>query len=328
MNTIKFAVVGCGHIGRRYIQLIKNNPCASLVAISDIKYVELFPVFNSIDSLLSNSTEIDVVIIATPNGLHAQHAIKALYSGKHVVIEKPMALTSMDAQRIINAANTAKRHVFTVMQNRHSPPAQWLKELVNSGKLGTVFLVQVNCFWNRDQRYYTTDSWHGTKDMDGGTLFTQFSHFIDILWWLFGDIKNISARFFDFNHRHLTQFEDSGFVQFDFVNGGSGVLNYSTSVWDANMESSITIIAENGSVRIGGQYMNRIEYCHIKNYTPPDLQNTNAENDYGTHKGSAANHKYVIQNVVNVLRGKESVHTTAEEGMQVVDIINRIYSLK
>ena len=129
-----------------------------------------------------------------------------------------------------------------------------------------------------------------TKALDGGTLYTQFSHFIDLMYWYFGDVTNINAKLNDFTHQKSTDFEDSGFVSFDFVDGGMGGLNYSTAVWDKNLESSITVVAEHGSVKVGGQYMNEVEYCHIKNYSMPKLANSNPPNDYGSYKGSAANH--------------------------------------
>jgi UDP-N-acetyl-2-amino-2-deoxyglucuronate dehydrogenase len=150
------------------------------------------------------------------------------------------------------------------MQNRYSPPSQWIKSVVDQRLLGDIHLVQVNCYWNRDERYYKAGSWKGSNALDGGTLFTQFSHFIDILYWLFGDITDIQGKFADFNHNDLTEFEDSGLVTFRFLDGGMGCLNYSTAVWDKNLESSMTIIGSNGSVKIGGQYMDQVEYCHIK----------------------------------------------------------------
>jgi len=251
-----------------------------------------------------------------------------LEARKHVVIEKPIALSKADAEKVIFKALHMHKQVFAVMQNRYSPPSEWLKKVVDSGILGDIYMVQLNCYWNRDNRYYKADSWHGKKDLDGGTLFTQFSHFIDILYWLFGDIQNIQSRFADHNHKDLTDFEDSGFVSFDFTNGGMGSLNYSTSVWDANLESSMTVIAEHGSLKIGGQYMDKVEYCHIKNYDMPILSPTNPGNDYGAYKGSAANHHYVIENVVNVLKGRDSITTNALEGLKVVEIIECIYNKK
>ena len=214
------------------------------------------------------------------------------------------------------------------MQNRFSPPSMWLKELMQQHTLGKIYMVQINCYWNRDERYYTGNTWHGTKDLDGGTLFTQFSHFVDIMYWLFGDISNIRGRFKTFNHKDLTAFEDSGFVNFNFVNGGMGAINYSTSVWNENLESSITIIAENGTVKVGGQYMNEVQICNIKDYTMPVLSASNPPNDYGAYKGSAANHHFVFENVVNALKGNGQINTNALEGLKVVDIIERIYACK
>jgi len=332
MKKVKFAVVGCGHIGKRHAEMIKRNPEAELVALVDVlpaKQVnaEQFevPFFSSIEELLASDLEIDVINIASPNGFHAEHALKALEARKHVVVEKPMALSKADAEKVIFKALQVHRQVFAVMQNRYSPPSVWTKEMVEGGLLGKVFLVQLNCYWNRDNRYYKAGSWHGNKELDGGTLFTQFSHFIDILYWLFGDIHNIKSRFYDFNHSELTDFEDSGIVTFDFQNGGSGVLNFSTSVWDKNLESSMTIIAENGAVKIGGQYMDKVEYCHVKDYEMPELAPTNPGNDYGAYKGSAQNHNYVIDNVVDVINNRATITTNALEGLKVVEIIERIY---
>ncbi len=334
-KKIKFAVVGCGHIGKRHAEMIARNPEAELVALVDIKpkqelKIEQYqvPFYNSVEELLSANLDIDVVCIATPNGYHAQQAMQCIDAKKNVVVEKPMTLNKLDAEKLIYKALHNHRHVFAVMQNRYSPPSEWIKELINSGKLGKIYMVQLNCYWNRDGRYYVKDSWHGSEALDGGTLFTQFSHFIDIMYWLFGDIKNIQARFADHNHKDTTDFEDSGFVNFDFVNGGIGSISYSTSVWDKNLESSMTIIAENGSVKIGGQYMDKVEYCHVKDYVMPELSPTNPGNDYGAYKGSAANHHYIIENVVDVLKEKTTITTNALEGMKVVDIIERMYQLK
>lgn len=334
-KKIKFAVIGYGHIGKRHAEMISRNAESELVALVDVKEPEQLgiaaypvPFFRSVEELLAADLEIDVVNIASPNGFHAEQALKCLDAKKHIVIEKPMALRKNDAEQVIFKALNMHRNVFAVMQNRYSPPSVWIKELVSSGQLGKIFMVQLNCYWNRDDRYYKPESWHGKKELDGGTLFTQFSHFIDIMYWLFGDIENIQGKFNDFNHKDLTDFEDSGFVSFDFVNGGMGCLNYSTSVWNQNLESSMTIVAENGSVKIGGQYMNEVEYCHIKDYEMPVLAPTNPGNDYGAYKGSAANHHYVIENVVDVLKGRAPITTNALEGLKVVDIIERIYQLK
>jgi len=332
-RKINFAVIGCGHIGKRHAEMISRNSNCNLVALVDIKPKEQLnidkydiPFFSTIEALLQSGIKTDVITIATPNGFHATHAILVLEAKNHVVIEKPMALNKADAEEIIYKALNVSRQVFTVMQNRYSPPSIWIKELVSNGTLGEIYSVHVNSFWNRDERYYTADSWHGSKDLDGGTLFTQFSHFIDIMYWLFGDITNIRSIMKDFKHQKMTDFEDAGIVNFEFVKGGIGNFNFSTTLYNKNMESSMTIIAEKGAVKIGGQYMNEVEYCHIKDYEMPELQPTNPGNDYGAYKGSAQNHHFVFQNVVEVLQGKKAIKTNALEGLKIVDIIERIYA--
>lgn len=331
MSKIRFGIIGTGHIGKRHAEMIMRNEEAELVALSDVRSSEDclvpydVPFFNSPEEMLHSVPQMDAVCVCTPNGLHAAHSLLVLNAQKHLVVEKPMALTKADCERIIFTALNVHRQVFCVMQNRYSPPSQWIKQVIDEGVLGKIYMMTINCYWNRDERYYKQTGWKGTADLDGGTLFTQFSHFIDIMYWLAGDIQNIHARFRDFNHQHTTAFEDSGIVSFDFVNGGIGNINFSTSVYDRNLESSMTIIAEKGAVKIGGQYMNEVEYCHIKDYTMPQLPEANPANDYGAYKGSAANHNFIIQNVVDTLKGRTNITTNALEGLKVVEIIERIY---
>lgn len=329
MKKINFAVIGYGRIGKRHAAIIDGYENAELVAVCDIKEEKKgsvnVPFFKNIKELLNANLSIDVICICTPNGLHAEHALQVLEARKNVVIEKPMALKKADCEAIIFKSLQVSKQVFCVMQNRYSPPAQWLYKVLNDNLLGKVYMVQINCFWNRDDRYYTPDTWHGSKDLDGGTLFTQFSHFIDIMYWLFGDITNIQAAFQNFSHKKTINFEDTGLVHFDFVNGGKGCFNYSTSIFNQNFESTLTIVGEKGTIKVGGQYMEKVEYCHIENYEMPTLPPSNPPNDYGTYKGSAANHHYIIENVVEVLNDKTTITTNALEGMKVVDIIERIY---
>jgi UDP-N-acetyl-2-amino-2-deoxyglucuronate dehydrogenase len=334
-RIIKFAVIGQGHIGKRHAEMIRQDPNAELVAVCDILSKDQLGLvdlqerfFTSIEELLDANLDIDVVNICTPNGYHADYAIRALEKHYHVVLEKPVALTRADAERILHASLTASRDVFCVMQNRFSPPSVWLKELIMNKTLGDIFMVQLNCYWNRDARYYKAGNWHGNQQLDGGTLFTQFSHFVDIMYWLFGDITNIHGNFKDFNHQHLTDFEDSGSVTFDFLKGGMGVLNYSTAIWDTNYESSITIIGSLGTVQVAGQYMNEVTYCHVKDYEMPALPASNPPNNYGLYKGSAQNHHYIIRNVIEKLSGNSPITTNLLEGMKVTDIIERIYHVR
>ena len=334
-NKIKFAIVGAGHIGKRHAEMVSRNNEAELIALCDVKSQEELntaqynvPLYKSIEELLKNHPDIDVVNICTPNGLHSDQAIVAIENNKHVVVEKPIGLSKNKCEGVIFKALEKHKYVFAVMQNRYSPPSIWLKDIVSNKVLGDVFMVQVNCYWNRDDRYYKKDGWKGSQGLDGGTLFTQFSHFIDIMYWLFGDIKNIQGKFNDFTHKESTDFEDSGFVNFDFIEGGMGSINYSTAVWGANLESSITIIGSKGSVKVGGQYMNEVEYCNIDGYEMPELAPSNPPNDYGMYKGSAANHHYIIENVVDTLKGRTTATTNALEGLKVVEIIERIYNLR
>src|SRR5690554_590140 len=334
-DKVKFAVVGCGHIGKRHAEMIVRNEESQLVAMCDVRDrselgIEAYdvPFFPSIEAMLASELDIDVVTICSPNGLHAKQSLLALERKKHVVCEKPMGLTKASCEQVIFKSLQMSRHVFGVMQNRYSPPSVWLKEMIENERLGNIFMVQINCYWNRDDRYYQKAGWKGTQDLDGGTLFTQFSHFIDIMYWLFGDIKDIQGKFADFNHHDTTDFEDSGFVSFRFINGGMGCINYSTAVWDKNLESSITIIGSKGSVKVGGQYMNEVEYCHVDQYEMPELEASSPANDYGFYKGSAANHHYIIGNVVDTIKNRTSATTNALEGLKVVEIIERIYALR
>ena len=336
MNTkIKFAVIGQGHIGKRHAEMIRRNPETELIAICDVLAKDKLGIndvkerfYHSPEEMLRSHPEVEVVNICTPNGFHAKHSLTSLEASKHIVVEKPMALHRQDCEQIIYKALNMHKQVFCVMQNRYSPPSVWLKEIIEKKIIGDTFMVQLNCYWNRDERYYKKDNWKGSQNLDGGTLFTQFSHWIDLLYWLFGDITEIQAKFADFNHSALTQFEDSGYINFRFVNGGMGSINYSTAVWDTNLESSITVVGSKGSIKIGGQYMDKVEYCHIKDYQLPKLEETAPANDYGTYKGSANNHHFVIENVVDVLKGRKTITTNALEGMKVVDIIERIYSFR
>mgnify|MGYP000709125076 CR=1 FL=1 len=334
-KKIKFAIVGAGHIGKRHAEMVRREEESELVAMVDVRSKDIcgadafdVPFFASVEELMDSGLDFDVVNICTPNGLHAEQSLKALEGNKHVVCEKPMGLSKDNCEKVIFKSLQMSKHVFCVMQNRYSPPSEWIKSIVEDKILGDIYMVQLNCYWNRDARYYKKGGWKGTQDLDGGTLFTQFSHFIDIMYWLFGDIDNIQGKFADFTHKDSTDFEDSGFVSFDFIDGGMGSLNYSTAVANQNLESSMTIIGSKGSVKIGGQYMNEVDVCNIEGYVMPTLKEANPANDYGPYKGSAANHNYVIKNVIDTLKGRTSATTNALEGLKVVEIIERIYKVR
>jgi predicted dehydrogenase len=342
-KIISFAVVGLGHIGSRHAALIEAKEGAGLAAVCDphpeaeLKVAADFamptPLFKDLTTMLASDTSYDVVCICTPNGLHAQQAIQCLEAGKHVVVEKPLALTVSDCEAIMLAAKKAGKQVFGVMQNRYSPASVWLKEQTDSGVLGKVLQVHLNCFWNRDHRYYTLPHhgmphlWHGDTALDGGVLFTQFAHFVDLLCWCFGDITAHSARFANQKHQDIHTFPDTGLVHFSTGDGAVGSLNFSTAIWDQNFESTLTVIAERGTIKLGGQYMNQVIYCHAEDTDFPDLPPSSPANNYGPYKGSAANHHFVIDNVIDVLNGQATVATPANEGLAVVRVIQDIYAL-
>lgn len=319
---LRFVLIGYGYIGKRYIQLLSQHTACELVALVDTDPDQLreashlnIPVFSSTETYFASGIQSDAAVVATPNGTHATMAIDCLHHGRHVLIEKPMALKKADAEAIIQTAKLLDKKAMVVLQNRFSPVSVWLKQIAATNRLGKLFFVQVNCFWNRDERYYKKGSWHGTKEMDGGSLFTQFSHFVDGIYWLFGDIKNIRSRFANFSHGELIEFEDTGSIHFEFESGGMGCINFSTAVWDKSFESSMTIIAENGSIKISGQYMDKIEHCHIKNYG-----GTTDEMD----GGAKDNHTKVIDAFIHAVQ--HDGPTNAEEALHSVDMIERMYA--
>jgi len=330
MNKIRFAIIGCGRIAERHATHIHHY--GELVAVCDIiesKAVSLGEKYAAghylrIEDLLSAESAIDVVVICTPNGLHAQHAIQALFKKYHVLVEKPMALTADDCDIMINAAANAGKQIFTVMQNRFNPPVQAVKKALDAGAFGKISSIQLTCFWNRDDHYYA-DPWRGTKAMDGGILFTQFSHFIDLLYWFFGEVKNISAITKNADHPNSIEFEDSGVVLLEFTNGIIGTINFSVNSFAKNREGSLAILGKNGTVKIGGEYLNTIEYSQFADHEMDMAADTIASNDYGTYKGSMRNHDKVYLNLIDTLQNGAPFYASAYEGLQTVEIIGRIY---
>lgn len=331
-EKLKIAILGYGHIGKKHAEMVTQNEACELVALIDPEFETeagksiSVPIFFTLNDFLKSRLKADIVAICTPNGFHNSQGIQLVNNGIHVIIEKPITLNSIEALQLENLATEKGVHVFPVMQNRFSPPAVWLKGILDANLLGKIYMVQVSCFWNRNEQYYAKGSWRGTKNLDGGTLYTQFSHYLDIMYWLFGDITNIKSKFADFNHQNLTEFEDSGIITFDLVSGGMGSFSFSTATYSENLESSLTIIAENGSVKIGGQYMNEIEKCNIKDYPCPQLPLTNGANDYGSFKGSAQNHQHLYQNIVEFLTLGKKIQTTTQDSVKVLEMIEKIYS--
>lgn len=329
MATIKFAIIGLGNIGKRHAEHIMQQPNAELVAVCDSDESKAaiidVPFYPNIESLLAN-TKSDVICICTPNYLHEAHTVAALNAGLNVVVEKPMALNVEECDRMIAAAEQTNKIIFAVKQNRYNPPVVEVKKLMNEGRLGKIFMIQVNCFWNRGDSYYSQSNWRGKKEKDGGCLFTQFSHFVDILYYLNGSIDKAFGTVQNFAHQHNTEFEDTGSFVMQATNGAIINFNFTTCSFEKNMEGAITVFAENGTVKIGGQYLNTIEYQQLKGEAIPAINITAKNNDYGLYQGSMSNHDKLIQNVVNVLQDGAKIMTTAEEGREVVRIIEMMYA--
>jgi UDP-N-acetyl-2-amino-2-deoxyglucuronate dehydrogenase len=330
MKKLKFAIVGCGRIGQRHAEHIHN--LGNLVAVCDIvesaleslvKKYNCRSYYNYNDMLLQEK-EVDVVAVCSPNGLHAEHSIKALNAGFHVLCEKPMAIHSVDCGRMIIASERANKRLFVIKQNRFNPPVEAVKRLVDEGKLGKIYSVQLNCFWNRNFDYYK-DSWKGSKNLDGGTLYTQFSHFIDLLYWFVGDVKRVYPIVRNFAHVDVIEFEDAGVVSMEFMNGAIGTINYNVNSYGKNMEGSLTIFGEKGTIKIGGQYLNKLEYQNIEGFIIENLPEGNKPNNYGNYVGSMSNHDKVYMNVIDVLQKGLAISTNHFEGMKTVEIIEKIY---
>ncbi len=330
-NAAGFAIVGCGRIGQRHAGHV--GTFGKLTSVCDIVADKAQAVadehdaraFTKIDDLLEAAKgETDVIAVCTPNGLHAEHTIKAFEAGYHVICEKPMALTVHECGEMIKAGERANRRLFVVKQNRYNPPVEHLKNLLDEGRLGRVFSAQLNCFWNRNPDYYA-NSWKGTAAMDGGTLYTQFSHFIDLLYWMLGDVRDVYAMMDNYAHQDTIEFEDAGAAILKFHSGAIASVNFTINSYGKNMEGSITLFCEKGTVKIGGQYLNEIEYENVEGMPPTELRQGRTANDYGFYQGSMSNHEDVYSNVVKVLSEQGSIGTVGFEGLKTVEIIDKIY---
>jgi predicted dehydrogenase len=272
--------------------------------------------------MLESEPDIRVISVCTPNYLHAQHTIDSLRAAKHVLCEKPMAIAVDDCKKMMIESDLADRDLFIVKQNRFNPPIDALKKVIDQGLLGKILSVELNCFWNRSEEYYKQSDWKGRKQLDGGTLYTQFSHFIDLLYWLIGDVKKLNAYGGNFAHKGIIDFEDSGAAIVEFTCGAIGTINYTVNSYKKNMEGSITVFGEKGTVKVGGQYL---EYQNIEGVEIKGLPESRPANDYGFYQGSMSNHEKVYENILNVLHHGALIAANATEGMKTVEIIERIY---
>jgi len=330
-SQYKFAIIGCGQIAGRHAEQIQKH--GQLVAVCDIipgkadSFSQKFSskTYYDIDDLLKAENGIDVVVVCTPNGLHADQSIRSLQADNHVLCEKPMAITTADARKMIDAEKQTGKKLFVVKQNRFNPPVVFLKKLIDENKLGKIFSFQLNCFWNRPPSYYQ-NTWRGTIGLDGGTLFTQFSHFIDLLYWLLGDVSSVNGIRNNFLHKKSIEFEDAGVAYLQMKNGSIGGINYSINSNSKNMEGSLTVFGEKGTVKIGGQYLNELEYFSVEGESFPQLPRGNPANQYGHYEGSMSNHHKVYEHLIKALDDPSYNFINSEETFKTIEIIERIYN--
>lgn len=327
---LNFAIIGCGAIGQRHaLQAAAHGKLLAVCDIVEDKAAHLADKYQargytSAKDMLEREKDLHVLAVCTPNGLHATHSILGSRAGLHVICEKPMALSATDCREMIAEAGNAGKYLFVVKQNRFNPPVVAVKKMLEEGQLGRIFSVQVNASWCRSAEYYK-DSWHGTRNMDGGILYTQFSHFIDLLYWMIGDVREAVGYRQNFAHRGLTDFEDAVVAGLRFENEVIGSVHFTTNSFQKNMEGSLMIVAEKGTVKIGGQYLNTLEYARLMHDQAIEWQVGNPANDYGAYQGSMSNHDKMYDYVVDVITKDHPNRFSGYEGLKTVEIIEKIY---
>jgi UDP-N-acetyl-2-amino-2-deoxyglucuronate dehydrogenase len=329
----KFAIIGCGRIAARHASIMEG--LGDIIAVCDINLQQAEQlgnrygarVYTAVSSMFEAEKSIELVAVCSPNGLHAQHSIHAMENGCDVICEKPMAIHTSDARLMRECAIRTNKNLFVVKQNRFNPPIIQLKHWMTEQKLGKILSVHVNCFWNRDENYYA-NSWKGSLQLDGGILYTQFSHFVDILHWLFGDADVVAATFKNLNHQGIIEFEDTGLVNVNFKSGAIGNIQYSVNAYGKNMEGSITVFGEKGTIKIGGQYLNELEYYCIQDVENVSLPIGNSANHYGHYTGTMSNHDLVYKNILEVLAGREEMATSVDDAVKTVEMIENIYAFR
>jgi UDP-N-acetyl-2-amino-2-deoxyglucuronate dehydrogenase len=327
---IKFAIAGCGKIAEKHARLCCQY--GKLVAVCDIiperaeRMGKEFGanIYFSIGDLLAAGKDLTVLVVCTPNGLHPEHTLAGLNSGLHVVCEKPMAIQVSDALKMITIAEKTDRELFIIKQNRFNKAVVEIKNLLEKGGLGKIFSIQLNAFWSRGTDYYL-NSWHGDRKLDGGILFTQFSHFIDLVYWLFGEISRVSAFAKNFHPEYQKEIEDTVVASFEMEKGILGTAHFTVNSYKQNMEGSLTIFGEKGTVKIGGRYLNNISYSEMGEGMFIHSHEEGNENDYGSYTGSMSNHPKVYEHIVRVLEKKELNAFTGFDGVKTVEMINKIY---
>ncbi len=326
----RIGLVGCGRISKNHVEAIKQIDGLTLAAVCDTDVERAratgegngIPWYRSLDEMLRDNA-IDIVTICTPSGLHAAQGVSAARAGKHVVTEKPMAISLAQADELVKACDDAGVQLFVVKQNRLNPPIQLLKRAVDKGRFGRIFLANVTVRWQRPQEYYDAEPWRGTWEFDGGAMMNQASHYVDLIQWLVGPVESVTAK--TATQARRIEAEDSGIGILKFRSGALGVIEVNVLTFPKNLEGSITVLGEKGSVKIGGTAVNRVEHWQFAEYDDDDKVvesgaiNTNPPNVYGF------GHQGYYRNVLAVLRGEAKPDTDGRAGRKSLELILGMY---
>ena len=327
-KTFRIALVGCGRISKNHFEAIDKLDGLELVAVCDAdperaKQAGLewkVPYFTSYERMLAEGNA-DVVTIATPSGLHPEQGIAAAKTGKHVVMEKPMAISLTAADALVQACDKAGVQLFVVKQNRLNPPVQLLKRAVDRNRFGRIYLASCAVHWARPQEYYDQAPWRGTWEFDGGAFMNQASHYVDLIQWVMGPVESVTAKTATLARRIET--EDTGIAILKFRSGALGTIQVTMLAYPRNLEGSLTILGEKGSAKIGGTAVNKIEHWEFADYDDDDKlvesANTNPPNVYGL------GHQGYYRNVLSVLRGEAKPDTDGRAGRKSLELILGIY---
>jgi len=325
----RFALVGCGRIAANHFSAFEQlRDRAELVAVCDIDSAALAAAtkrtgargYGSLTELLAQA-EPDIVVLATPSGLHPEQAIQVAESGRHVMTEKPMATRWEDGKRMVQACDNAGVRLFVVKQNRHNATLQLLKRAIERGRFGKIYMVTVNVFWSRPQSYYDGAKWRGTWEFDGGAFMNQASHYVDLLDWLIGPVESIYA--YTATLARAIEVEDTGVAAVRWRTGALGTVNVTMLTYPKNLEGSITIIGEKGTVRVGGVAVNEIQHWTFAEPAEEDERVKSAS--YQTTSVYGFGHPAYYDNVIKVLGGEAEPQTDGHEGLRSLEILIAIY---
>jgi UDP-N-acetyl-2-amino-2-deoxyglucuronate dehydrogenase len=328
-RKIRFALAGCGRISANHFAAIaKHADRAELTDVCDTDAAALEKAVkqtgarghDSLTKMLA-ATKADIVVLATPSGLHPEQAIECAHAGMHVMTEKPMATRWQDGIRMVRACDEVPVRLFVVKQNRRNATLQLLKSAVEKKRFGRIYMVNINVFWSRPQEYYDSAAWRGTWEFDGGAFMNQASHYVDLLDWLIGPIESIQA--YTATLARAIEVEDTGVISVRWRSGALGSMNVTMLTYPKNLEGSITILGEKGTVRIGGVAVNEIQQWEFAEADPDDDKIKDAS--YQTTSVYGFGHPLYYDNVINVLRGEAEPETDGREGLKSLETLIATY---